>query len=1329
MTDVGEAAGAPVSGAEAALAGYEYQLSVSVLAALRMLLMTKSASHIVLEPANEEDLQADIDDAGPGRVEPSASLADGYKLVIQVKYTSGDPWSLAKFQALLKHGERRKPATQHLDDMSVHYLLVTNADATREARKLLVDDFEEPSDASAFPTSLRAVLKTLPEGRVAIWGGLSARRLELELAEILNKTLRIPHPNHDACLDDLRKEAKRRMRGAVAGVWTREDLLGTIRNHGGYLASAMELEAFVPPSNFADMQAVLRNRNAIVIKGPSGTGKTLAALALCDAARQQDGQLDVVVVGASGDPSSTFRPIDTGPKLFYIEDPWGQFSLRGGSEAWTAQLPTLLGRAHPQHRYVVTSRSDMLGQANATKPLEKWAVELDADHYQGGEFARIYDRRMHLLAVHLQPLALEFRSDVLDKLQTPLELDLFFTNLSDGFLDGEDPYDLLQRLLNLAHRDAVEQVVKSYLTSIDSNGIASMVWGLLLARGQFDRSHLTAIQSRLRKIDGLGGLAKLVDRLIATRHLRQPAMTISFAHPSVRAGFEEFLRDNWDDQISALEHLVVVLTDLPGEHRDWGLESAGRVLHAAKQFEQGIENAVKLDITVSALQAIDGWLEEALLHPPSDFTSVIQLAANIGSQDSNLSELARWFMNGTRRGAAYFIDGWKPPEFDDHWYNRISSDPRSRLMAGRFVREMLPTDHGEYGRDFVQQLDRVSSELTPDFLAAAQSVVGMGHEPNTDAISAGAVRDLDAFESVMLEAVSNLEALEVRSGKEESPSWQQIEDGETDKAFEEYYANYENDDGAASERLVDAYVDAMRAAGRWPELRAHPKVARLTSSWCRAVQNSRKPAAIDEVEALLDATRGSQQEPRAWHAAQRHWHASLEPRLTTALHFDGDEYLRESLVECAAVHSPSTFMRALESASDGNPLQYVRLIIDLHDVAESFETHTKSSACSLIETLNLKAGELHQALSEATPSIGPELLSLLTEASHGAELKILGRLLPILLMNGPTPLDVIRRLLLEAENRDLACKAAETAVALDDEELIGLALQHPRADTRQIALEHRLSQCNGVVPADLLAFATDRGSRVRRALLDKVALWPHPNHIETLLKLSNDRWSDAEPHYDEPESYPIARGAVEALTRYETLDDRIGNELVDLALETLDNKLACVAFAVVAARCGPSLRASILDLSNNKTLNWKRVHALQGLTAAPLVEWQLLEKLSNEWILAVAPPVAVAGVELLCTHLPVAEAVQRLEAISHSNKRRSLILVGADVLKARDQKAATGVLNLLEPGHPARQLFAGVPLPRSILNDLGNVRVRRFVEAFLSKYLIDKSDKLLVSNF
>lgn len=92
------------SGAKAALNGFEYQLGVSVFVALRLLLITKSATQITLEPASEEDLEADLEPAAPGRVQPSAFVSTGYKLVIQVKLRDSGPWSIAAFDALLNHG-------------------------------------------------------------------------------------------------------------------------------------------------------------------------------------------------------------------------------------------------------------------------------------------------------------------------------------------------------------------------------------------------------------------------------------------------------------------------------------------------------------------------------------------------------------------------------------------------------------------------------------------------------------------------------------------------------------------------------------------------------------------------------------------------------------------------------------------------------------------------------------------------------------------------------------------------------------------------------------------------------------------------------------------------------------------------------------------------------------------------------------------------------------------------------------------------------------------------------------------------------------------------
>ena len=152
---------------------------MSVLVALRLLLITKSASQITLEPANEEDLEADLKPATPGRVQPSANMAEGYKLVVQVKLRNSGPWSIESFKALLNHGTTRKPARYLLEDPGTRYLLITNAEATGKARDLLVHGLEEWPEEQVVPPSLSAILPHEPQGRIAIWGGLAKRLLDL----------------------------------------------------------------------------------------------------------------------------------------------------------------------------------------------------------------------------------------------------------------------------------------------------------------------------------------------------------------------------------------------------------------------------------------------------------------------------------------------------------------------------------------------------------------------------------------------------------------------------------------------------------------------------------------------------------------------------------------------------------------------------------------------------------------------------------------------------------------------------------------------------------------------------------------------------------------------------------------------------------------------------------------------------------------------------------------------------------------------------------------------------------------------------------------------
>lgn len=1313
-----------LSSGAAAQTGYEYQLNTSVLAALRLLLITKSATRITLEPANEEDLEADLAPSQLGRVVPSATLANGSRLIVQVKFRSGEPWSIQDFDNLLNHGEERTPAKHHLDDPDTRYLLVTNADAKGAARKLLVSDFEEQPDASDFPPSLRSTLPNSPEGRVAIWGGASERLIEFEIGEILADLLRVPYSRQTDCRKQLREEARRRMRGSVPGVWTRDDLLATIRAHGGYLASAAELVAFVKPSNFEQMAALLQNKNAIVITGPSGTGKTLAALALCDLMRQRNGQLEVVSINPNEDPAVTRRFMDTGPTLFYVEDPWGQYSLRRGAEAWTEQLPRLLKDARPGHQYVVTSRSDMLDHARADEALKRWSVELSADQYSGGELAQIYDKRMDLLATDLQPKALEFRKETLETLETPLELDLFFTNLADGPQLKEADHEFLRRLLGLAHRDAVEGVVVKYLDSIDKIGLSAVIWALLVARGQIERLTLTALQRQLRKTDAPLGdsLEKAFDRLVATRHLRQPSRTVSFAHPSVRAGFEAFLKENWPRNEATLQILVTALTGMTGGYRTWGVETAAHVLDSVNSLRATIEGAETKFVPSKADQAtIDTWLEESLLAPDAEFQPLLKLAAAVGSDVSIPSELARWFLKGVRRGGDLFMEDWKPPEFSDAWYDRVSADPRSAPIADRFIREQLPRDHGRYGRDFVVKLDRVATGLTPAFLTVARQMVGTGFDSNVDAVAAGAIRDLDGYEIVLMEALDDLAAIQRSYEQKSKDEWRAIEDGEYDKAYEEHYSTSNDDEGYASGVFIGTYISVIREAGQWRELARHGRSSEFAAYWAHDAARSDPPPTVDELRAILETSRTGGDEAAAWEAALRCWDRSCDTILAERiLAQPSDDRLRRALIGCACAAAPAVLVASFK-ALEVSPSAFVQLLVDVHAAQEK---KAPERTRSVLKDLSSKAIEIFNAFgseTDAPSAIGKTPLAFLEEAAVRSSPGALAAIIPIMMASGLRPASAIRRWVIESQDHDGATAATKAAIATDDQALIRLALRHSRADARQTALEYLASLVPDPLPSELLSLADDRGSRVRPSLVAALSQRPHPDHLPVLMQLSHDRWSDADPHYEEPESYPIARDAVAAISRYGTLSNETGVALIKLGKETADRQLRRDAFACASELCGPEIRGELWALTTNRELGWPRVDAMDALSTASVIEADIVGKITAERLMRFPAPLAASAVALVSAHLPVGDAVRLLEQVGHSYSHRALLLVGAVGLEKRDRGAALGLLNLLDANHPARRLLeSGGLLSPTALDDLGDVRIRRYVRQWLKDRIAKK---------
>ena len=189
-----------------------------------------------------------------------------------------------------------------------------------------------------------------------------------------------------------------------------------------------------------------------------------------------------------------------------------------------------------------------------------------------------------------------------------------------------------------------------------------------------------------------------------------------------------------------------------------------------------------------------------------------------------------------------------------------------------------------------------------------------------------------------------------------------------------------------------------------------------------------------------------------------------------------------------------------------------------------------------------------------------------------------------------------------------------------------------------------------------------------------------------------------------------------ALDAYLAVDDEVGQRLIAIAEQTDDRALGQVALGVAAKRCGLSTRQKIWAMSLADPARWVRMDAIDALTWADVVESEILDLVTPELLLRLAPPLAASATMLLGVHGQVGAVVHAMERVAHSNKHRALLLLGAWALSERDRVAAAGLLDLLDAGHPGRRLLdlpAGERLPASILDDLGHVRIRRAVRGWL----------------
>lgn len=1141
------------AGAQASLDGYWYQLKVSVLFALDILANKQQADEITLEPANEEDLETELKDE-PGALTQELTIKTR-KLIVQCKLRNNGPWTIGEIKSLLVRGKQRTPPKDLLKDQDVSYLLVTSADLSGKARNLLVKSATRWQRSGAMPRSLAKALPPNADGRVAVFCNLDQEKIETRINNLLIQRFRVPRANVGTCIKQLEEGTLQRMRGKGARVWKREEVVGIIEAQGGYDGTTKDLARFVHPANWDDLRAQLKKRNAIVLTGPSGTGKTTTAKALIASMREENPHLTHIKI--EGGPEQLRDDKTLGPVIFEVEDPWGRYRVEPESLPWNDAINEFLTSASPDRMFVITSRSDVMQDANLISLDQRCRASLLADHYRSSDRRKLFELRLGTLPRAEQPCAHRNQSTVVKELALPLEIDRFFGAAGRGPNPGESEPTFVHRCIDEARSQAIESGLTLVVERQQKWDAAAILWALLKARKRLTFNVLDDLEGELSLTIPLleDRLSTLASTLVAGGNLRQDKSEVSCAHPRVEAGLERALLVKRTASARVLKRLLDALVALDGlRQTDWGTETAAHVIAAVSSVP-----GLRKEISRTTQDHVDNWLTHRLASPDVTFRDDLALAAKVGSAECDVAELARWLDESPVDHQWFNMTSWKEPEKPREWYERLSQAPHTFAICDAFIRRVVGFRSGWFDRTFHNAVAKLSPDLTPSFRAALSEIMAHGYNSNAETLIRGAIVDLDSYEAVFDQTTAYLD--QRRMARERSDLLALYNRNYDDDAQDHYWESM-GEEGYTASEILQAYIEERRKRGDWQALTKRPNQQGFLWEWIHAAQKCDEAPPTQELIALGWVSSGSRYEDEYWILVAGHFDKALigklEERLQVGSVYDAT---RKRATAVALRHAPDlvcdlfsdgsniSILRLLELALDvqacleDDALKEVRQRTDFDMLIGSAEDTAKAAIGSLLGSRGAGVSDVGIAVLAALPIDAPTALNFraaqaLREAGHD----VVERLKHLL----SSTLDV------SDENIDLAEQVMQLAGSCHDKELVEIGLQHDFARVRIEAMNTLYEQSSGPLPQEVLDKQCDPSSLVRRRLLEMLKGRRDSSHVPTLLKLSYDTWTPDHHHQDVAVTYPISEGAIEVLREEESLGEEVYRELIE-CLKTSDN--------------------------------------------------------------------------------------------------------------------------------------------------------------------------------
>jgi DNA polymerase III delta prime subunit len=1235
--------------------GYEYQINVTIWVALVLMLAKHATDEIIIEPQSDEDIEATLQD--PSNAILGLNIV-GKKvdLILQAKTRSGSPWSTSAIADVLlgtdgdqeSSGRKRSRPLKMLEAESTkHYAFVTNeatVGALRAHEGEHLFDFPEvnqlpPHARRGFDASAQASLAR----RILLLTSVTEEVLSSRVTTLLENHGHVPKPKHDDCIRELRDEVRRRIKGEENGRWTLSEMVSILVRHGGSIAPARDMDHYIRPSSFNKIRDRLENEHAVIISGPSGTGKTLTADILENELLRSSPPFDVI--GEENGPGHVRRHLTrSDPVLFHLRDPWGGNRLTPGADRWSGELPKLLGNAGPGRKFLITSRSDVLQSAGheLVKELQPFIVPIEIEDYGPDRIAKIYDSIAGDLTGHAHSLSQHYRKRALKDLSRPYEVKRFLVALSHE--DAGKPRKVSEIVAD-SQIDAISRVIANQLGAFGLDGAqsAAVIWAMLNARSAVSREIFPKLLRRLRAMEPSlrPDVEGVIDFLIAGQNLREDGSALAFYHPRVEDGLRlTFMRHPREAEF-VLGKIIDVLVAWDGNGQDWGAETALGVLRALKEIKE-----IHLELAAPTQARLNEFLGNVALrgYMRSDFEGALRNLVEFGSTDYVPSRLARILIEGgPKTEKPVFVKRWRAPVIDASERAALQGDHRTKVFIERFIRETLPFTFRDYHSEVVDCLSELATNLNSAYWHALDQIADLNRTTaNLDAIITGALSgetpDFERAITLFVQCEAQADAwmkstVEARYRAEEH----EYDAAAADHYFEEPGEHYYN----AHEGMKE--VLRLRRAREGVEWIAEHKHRRpLIYALSGLIGDSSCSPSFDELQLLLDVADDDWTRVHAWRTVQQHWDNRLGDSLALELQRNDIENtrFRQLLIEIAAANTGAGDLVGQLAIVSSRVSRERRLQL-LYDIITASSSNAPKGEDGIAMRLSL-AAQLITTFPEPERNLSSAFIDVLASKDlRGIALSLknedriyLGEILPGVSIDITRPLaclagaaginidDIVKKLLSteNEEDGDAAIHALLVANGPCLREGLFSALKHKRYRVRRRAFRALAPDANTEERAQLVLVSNDHSADMRLAFAQLMQQYEWPEAIDALAKLLQDDrdFNDSLSLDKSWARLAVARAAATALGSFDSLPRHALDALLGVVgAPSRDPFVACAALSAMVDQDDDRIPSTFVSALESAGLD----DAPSYRPLAQAAAWAIFDRVVNGKLTSL-PPVA-----------------------------------------------------------------------------------------------------------